>query len=99
MDEYIKRVEALKEFIPDYAPSLAALAIRYVLSHPGVTCANISMHIPEYANENIEAAEMEPLPEEVFTAICEKHRWLHNLYEWKYFPREGAVLSATGFKD
>lgn len=99
LEEYMRRVDELKKFVPDYAPSLAALAIRYVLSHPGVTCANISMHIPEFADENIEASELEPLPENIFTEIREKHRWLNNLYEAKYFPREGGVLSATGFKD
>ena len=96
--EYIRRVEALKQFIPDYASSLAELAIKFVLYHPGITCANISMHIPEYADENINVVDKKPLTEEVFTEIRRHHRWLVNLYENKYFPREGELLSATGFK-
>ena len=52
----------------------------------------------EYADENIGVVDKKPLTEDVFTEIRQKHRWLMNLYENKYFPREGEVLSATGFK-
>ena len=98
LSEYIRRVDALKKFIPEHASSLAELAIKFTLYHPGVTCANISMHIPEYADENIAVVDKTPLTEKVFTEIRETHRWLTNLYENKYFPRENEVLSATGFK-
>ena len=98
LDEYIRRVDALKKYIPKYASSLAELAIKYSLYHSGVTCANISMHIPEYADENIAVVDKKALTGEVFTEIRQQHRWLLNLYEPKYFPQEGQELSATGFK-
>lgn len=96
LDDYIRRVDELQQFIPQYAKSLAELSIKYVLSHPGITCANISMHIPEYAEENIAVADQEALPNELFEKLRRHHRWLLNLYEHKYFPRSGS-LSSTGF--
>ncbi len=86
--EYIKRVERLKQYIPEHAESLAELAIRYAISHPGVSTACISMHIPKFANENIKSIAKGPLPENIFQEIRRNHRWLHNLYEGKYFPNE-----------
>ena len=88
LSTYIEKVDRLKKFIPEHADSLAELAIRYVLTHPGVSTACISMHIPKFAEENIRAAEKGPLSAEVFDEIRKQHRWLHNLYEKKYFPPE-----------
>ena len=84
--EYIKRVDELKRYIPEYADSIAELALRYVLSHPGVTTATVSMHIPEFASANIAAANKGPLPDPLFQHIRRYHRWLHSLYQPKYFP-------------
>lgn len=94
--EYVLRVEKLKKFVPQYADSLAELAIRFVLTHPGVTTACISMHVPRFADENIRAAAKGPLPEKVFHEIQCQHRWLHNLYTGFYFPSEGDLASKTG---
>ncbi len=94
--EYIKRVEALKKFIPEHADSLAELAIRFALTHPGVTTACISMHVPRFADENIKAAAKGPLPETVFHEIRCRHRWLHNLYSGFYFPDEEEAKRKTG---
>jgi len=83
---YIERVNRLKEaFVPKYANSLAELAIKFVLHHPGVTAAISSMHVPQYADENIAAVDREPLPEEVFEEIRQHHRWVRNFYETKYW--------------
>ena len=83
---YINRVNKLRdEFIPKYANSLAELAIKFVLHHPGITTAISSMHIPKYADENIAAVAGEPLPDEVFEDIRRNHRWVRNLYETKYW--------------
>ena len=98
LNEYIRRVEELKQYVPEYASSLAELAIKFALYDSAVTCANISMHIPEYADENIAVVDQKPLTEEVFTEIRKNHRWLTNLYEHKYFPRAGEAPT-TGFKD
>ncbi|MCS7460931.1 aldo/keto reductase [Paenibacillus doosanensis] len=83
---YIERVNRLKEaFIPQYADSLAELAIRFVLQHPGVTTAISSMHVMKYADENIAAAGKPPLPEDVFEDIRRHYRWVRNFYETKYW--------------
>jgi methylglyoxal reductase len=83
---YIDRVNQLQDaFIPQYASSLAELAIKFVLHHPGVSTAITSMHIPQYADENIAAVDKAPLPDEVFEHIRRHHRWVRNFYETKYW--------------
>jgi methylglyoxal reductase len=54
---FMERVNRLRKFIPAYADNLAELAIKFALKHPGVTAALISMHIPEYATQNINAVD------------------------------------------
>jgi methylglyoxal reductase len=83
---YIERVERLREaYVPKYANTLAELAIKFVLHHPGVTTAVSSMHVPQYADENIAAVDGQPLPEPIFEEIRRYHRWVRNLYETKYW--------------
>ncbi|WP_395338378.1 aldo/keto reductase [Ningiella sp. W23] len=86
LEEYLKRVEALKRFIPEYASNLAELALRFAISHPGITTATVSMHVLAHANSNIAAAQKGSLPSDVFEEIRRYDRWLHNLYQHKYFP-------------
>jgi len=83
-DVYLRRVEALRTFVPENASSLAALAIKFVLSHPGVTTAISSMHIPRYADENIAAAGEAPLNAAAYEELRLRHRWTRNFYEAKY---------------
>lgn len=98
IEEYIRRVGELRQFVPAYADSLAELAIKFVLHHPGITVVNISMHIPEYADQNIRTVYQDPLPDHIFKQLRERHRWLVNLYEGKYFATGDEEVSATGFK-
>lgn len=84
-EEYIHRVEVLKQYVPRYASSHTALAIKFVLAHPGLTSALISMHIEKFANENIRVLEEDPIPEEVFQEIRMQHRWLKNLFSKVYW--------------
>ncbi len=63
---YIERVDRLRKFIPEHAKSLSTLALKFVLKDSGVTSALTSMHIAEYADENIAAADEAPLSDEVF---------------------------------
>lgn len=83
-DVYLRRVEALRAFVPENASSLGALAIKFVLSHPGVTTAISSMHIPRYADENIAAAGEGDLAASAFEELRLRHRWTRNFYEPKY---------------
>ncbi|AFC28927.1 aldo/keto reductase [Paenibacillus mucilaginosus] len=82
---YIERVDRLRSFIPQYAASLAELAIRFVLQHPAVTTAAISMHVPQYTEENIAAADRDPLPPAVFEELRKHHRWVRNFYDNKFW--------------
>ena len=84
-EEYIERVNALQQYIPAYASGLTALAIKFVLAHPGVTSALISMHVEKFANENIAVLDEPPLPEAVFQEIRMHHRWLKNLFNKVYW--------------
>ncbi|WP_134698727.1 aldo/keto reductase [Ammoniphilus sp. YIM 78166] len=78
---YIERVNRLKPFIPEHADSLAELAIKFVLHHPGISVALTSMHVHEYAVQNIAAAGSTPLPAEVFEQLRHKHRFIKNFYQ------------------
>jgi aryl-alcohol dehydrogenase-like predicted oxidoreductase len=97
LPEYLRRVDALRKYVPEHARSLAALALKFALHHPGVTTATVSMHVRAHADEDIDATEEPPLPEAVFDELRRRHRWLVNLYQNKYFPPEGEVM-ASGFK-
>lgn len=83
-DEYLKRVEVLRQFVPRDASSLAALAIKYVLGQAGVTTAISSMHVPKHTDENIRALTEVPLSEAVLESLRLSHRWTRNFYESKY---------------
>lgn len=92
---YIEKVDALKKFVPEYASSLAALAIKFAIHHPGITSALTSMHIEKFADQNIDAVDEVPLPESIFEEIRRNHRWVRNFYTSKYWDREavGGSLS------
>jgi methylglyoxal reductase len=81
---YLNRVEALRSLLPANASSLAELAVKFVLAHPGVTTAISSMHVPRYADENIAAASAPPLSPAAFEVLRLHHRWTRNFYEAKY---------------
>ncbi|MDP5274795.1 aldo/keto reductase [Chengkuizengella axinellae] len=78
---YIEKVEALKQFIPSYADSLAELAIKFVLHHPGVTTAITSMQVKQFAANNIKAVQKERLPDDIFETLFIKHRWIRNFLQ------------------
>ena len=81
---YLNRVDALRSFVPKNAISLAELAVRFVLTHPGVTTAISSMHVPRFADENIAAANAPALSPATVEALRLQHRWTRNFYEAKY---------------
>lgn len=82
---YIERVDALRQYVPTYASSLAGLALKFVLAHPGVTTALTSMHVEAHVADNVRALNESPLPDEVFTDIRKHHRWVRNFYNKKYW--------------
>lgn len=82
---YVARIERLKTYLPEHASTLASLAIKFALHHPGITTAISSMHVTRYADENIAALEEKPLPDDVFETIRRRERWIRNFYESKYW--------------
>ncbi|MFD0681318.1 MULTISPECIES: aldo/keto reductase [unclassified Paenibacillus] len=77
---YMNKVNRLQEYIPDYSDSLAELAVRFVLSDPGVTIALTSMQVREYAEANIDAARRGALPEPLFDSMKVRNRWFRHFY-------------------
>ena len=75
---YLAKVDALRAFVPEYAPSLAALALKFVTQQPGITTALTSMHLPEYAAANIAAVDGPDLPDEVVDLLRTRHRFIKN---------------------
>jgi methylglyoxal reductase len=78
---YLAHVNRLRRFVPSVAHSLAELAIRYVLSFPGVSVALCSMHIREHLVANLLALEAGPLPSEIVEELRHRDRWIRNFYQ------------------
>lgn len=76
---YIHKVDQLKRFVPQYASSLAALAIKFACHSPAVTSAITSMHIEDYARMNAAALDEPDLPPEIFHRLMTSHRFIKNL--------------------
>ncbi len=77
---YLEKVEALRAFIPEHASSLASLALKFVIKHPGVTTALSSMNIRKYAEMNIASVDEPELSDEVFDLLRRNYRWIRNFY-------------------
>jgi methylglyoxal reductase len=82
---YLDKVEALREFVPSYASSLAALALKFVTGREGITTALASMHVRAHAEMNIAALDEPELSEEIFHLLRTKHRFIKafgNVSNW-----------------
>ncbi len=88
---YIEKVEALKAFLPAHASSLAALALKFALWHPGVTTAITSMHEQRYARMNIAAAAEPRLSTAVFKTLMFKHRFIKSFMDVRNFVDIDAI--------
>jgi methylglyoxal reductase len=75
---YVEKVERLKQYIPEHASSLAALALKFATYDPAVTTAISSMHVKDYAEMNVAAMEEPPLSHEMFERLRTKHRFIKN---------------------
>jgi methylglyoxal reductase len=84
-EAYIGKVEALRQFVPAHASSLAALAIKFALHRPEITTAISSMQVARFAEMNIAALEEAPLSEAVFEALLYHHRFIKNFSNFKNF--------------
>lgn len=80
--EYAARTAALCErFIPSEAADLSSLALRFVLSLPGVSAATVGTPSAAFVDSTLEAASRGPLSPEAIAAIKREHVWTKNFYE------------------
>jgi len=81
-DEYTERLAALRQqFIPTKAADLPSLALRFVLSLPGVSALTIGMPGRAFVDATLDAAEQGPLSSKAVAAIKREHVWSKNFYE------------------
>jgi aryl-alcohol dehydrogenase-like predicted oxidoreductase len=66
----LEAAEELKELVPE-GYTLAQLALRWILMHPAVSCAIPGAKRPGQVEDNLDAAEMPPLPKETMDRIRE----------------------------
>ena len=64
----LRAVETLRPLLPT-GMTMAQMALRWILHFPEVTCAIPGAKKPDQVEENVRAADLPPLPEEVMTAI------------------------------
>ncbi len=80
----LRAAEALKDLVPG-GNTLAQFALRWILMHPAVSCAIPGGKNPSQVEDNVAAAEMPPLSDEVMQRAREiydghvreevHHRW------------------------
>jgi aryl-alcohol dehydrogenase-like predicted oxidoreductase len=76
----LERVEKLKQILPA-GMSLPEMALRFVLSHPGVSTTIIGMRKPEHVRENIALSDKGPLSPELLQEL-KRHRWDRQPAPW-----------------
>lgn len=77
--ETCARVERLRELVGPEAPDLAALALKFALSHPAVSTVIPGMRRVENVERNVRAGDGTLLPPESMRRLKE-HAWPRNFY-------------------
>ena len=81
-EQYRVRLDELTHrFIPVEAGSIAELALRFVLSAPGVSAATLGMPETRLVDAAVDAAERGPLSAATVDGIRREHVWTRNFYE------------------
>jgi aryl-alcohol dehydrogenase-like predicted oxidoreductase len=76
------RVEALKKFLTPDRPTLAALALKFILSHPAVSTVIPGMRKKSHVKANCDASDGKLLSAEEVRQL-EKHQFVHGwAYPW-----------------
>ena len=78
--EYLRRIAGLADVARAAGMSLVTLSVRFVLTHPAVSTAAISLATPAQADEAVAAAGRGPLDVQLFEQICREHVWVKNFY-------------------
>jgi aryl-alcohol dehydrogenase-like predicted oxidoreductase len=69
-DVGLQAVETLRPLVPP-GQAMAQLALRWILMFPAVTCAIPGAKRPAQVEENVKAADLAPLPDEIMKGIRE----------------------------
>jgi aryl-alcohol dehydrogenase-like predicted oxidoreductase len=80
LSETLRRVEEIDADRPDEM-TLAALALRFILSNPAVSTVIPGMRNPKNVVQNIESASAGPLSDETI-ALMRKHKWIRKPKPW-----------------
>src|SRR5580704_7237427 len=76
------RVAALKQFLKPDRPTLAALALKFCLSHPAVSTVIPGMRRISHVDSNCAVSDGKLLSKDEVKEL-EKHKWVHGwLYPW-----------------
>jgi aryl-alcohol dehydrogenase-like predicted oxidoreductase len=76
------RVEALRQYLKPDRPTLAALALKFCLSHPAVSTVIPGMRKMSHVEANCTASDGKLLTVDEVTSLA-KHKWVHGwLYPW-----------------
>lgn len=75
-----RRVQALTPYLNDDHPTLPALALKFILSHPAVSTTIPGMRHPGHVAANVAASDGKLLSQEELTALA-GHAFAHG---WKY---------------
>ena len=76
------RVEALKRYLKPDRPTLAALALKFCLSHPAVSTVIPGMRRISHVDSNCAVSDGKLLSKKEIEEL-EKHKWVHGwLYPW-----------------
>jgi aryl-alcohol dehydrogenase-like predicted oxidoreductase len=76
------RVDALKKFLKPDRPTLAALALKFCLSHPAVSTVIPGMRRISHVDSNCAVSDGKLLSKQEIKEL-EKHKWVHGwLYPW-----------------
>jgi len=82
LEEAGRRVDALKLFLDDITPTLAELALKYILGHPAISSVIPGMRKVRHVEANVRASETQPLTPEVLLEL-KKHAFVHGwAYPW-----------------
>jgi len=81
---YAARTAALTERFCTGGTTLAELAIRFAITHTGVSALTMSMQDPKFVDANIAAAEKGPLDAQTFETIRREFVWSKNFYEPRF---------------
>jgi aryl-alcohol dehydrogenase-like predicted oxidoreductase len=73
LPEIVKRVDALKELLPE-GMTLPEMALRFILSEPTVSTLIAGMRDSKHVRDNLAVSDKGPLPESLRDAL-RNHRW------------------------